>query len=108
MSDPLEDLISGIVENNPKPQSEKAEVFSSTDEETDQEEEESEDMVFKQVPKRKRNPTCGTCRKKLKGGEWHWYYIDLDDGEVFWWCYQCMKSVDVLPTEEEMKRAGLK
>lgn len=104
MSDPLDDLLNEIVNNEPKPQPSKAEA-SVVSEPTEAQEEEPADLVFKKVPKRKRNPTCGTCRKKLKGGELHWYYQDPDDGEVFWWCCKCMASVNCLPTEEERKRA---
>jgi hypothetical protein len=102
--DPLDELISDILEDSPKPQPSKAEASVVDTQSEEPHEEEDTDLTWKRVPARKRNPTCGTCRAKLKGGTWHWYYKD-DDGDISWWCYKCMASIDCLPTEEEMKRA---
>lgn len=57
-------------------------------------------LTYKRVPNRKRNPYCGTCRAKLKGGTWHWYYKD-DSDEIWWWCSKCMAAIDCIPNEKE-------
>jgi len=46
---------------------------------------------WKKVPPRSRGLTCGTCRKKLKGGMlgWHSAYTD---GDKYWWCENCFKD----------------
>lgn len=104
MTDPLDELISDILDDSPKPQPSKAEASVVDTQDEKPQEEEDTNLTWKKVPARKRNPTCGICRTKLKGGTWHWYYKN-DDGEIYWWCYKCMASVDCLPTKEEMKRA---
>lgn len=103
MSDPLNNLIDYILNEPPKPQPETAEVFSFKEESLESSEDDCE-LLYRTVTARKNFPTCGTCRKKLKNGEKHWYYKD-DDGDVYWWCYDCMASVNCLPDEEEIKRA---
>jgi|TARA_R110002110_G_scaffold108830_4_gene271613 hypothetical protein len=47
---------------------------------------------WKKIPARSRMLTCGTCRRKMKGGDlgWHCAY---DDGEKYWWCEKCMNSI---------------
>ena len=46
---------------------------------------------WKKVPPRTRLTTCGTCRRKIKGGmiAWHASYTD---GDKFWWCENCLKD----------------
>ena len=112
----LDDLISDILQE--KPQVKKSEAFSldkpkkkktrkKQPEYRKPIEEPKDDydtsLTYKRVPNRKRNPYCGTCRAKLKGGTWHWYYKD-DADQIWWWCYKCMASIDVLPDQEEKAR----
>lgn len=91
----MDDLDEFLDELIGKPQPKKAEVSFLPEQKPY--EEDPLDPVWSKVPARKRNPTCGTCRKKLKGGEWHWRY---DSGppigepnkkhEIYWWCSNCI------------------
>jgi len=103
----VDDLINNIIESDDKPQPKKAEAFSVPEPKPSVQEvsppvdeiddEWDLDPKWTKVPARKRNPMCGTCRKKLKGGEWHWRY---DSGpaigepksrhEIYWWCSRCI------------------
>jgi hypothetical protein len=106
VADLLDDLINAILENTPEPQPSKAEAsVVNTQNETPQKED--NDLTWKQIPVlkiRKLKLTCSTCRTKLKGGTWQWYYKH-PDGEVYWWCCKCMASINCLPSEEELKHA---
>jgi hypothetical protein len=106
----LDDLIKDILQG--KPQVKKPGAFSlgnpkkentrkTQTEETEDSHETS--LTYKRVSTSKRKPHCGTCRAKLKGGTWHWYYKD-DAAQIWWWCYKCMASIDVLPDHKEKAR----
>lgn len=90
----------------PKPQPPKAEVFSSPEPRKrrkkarkGREEADTDDLVYRAVPKSKTLPRCGTCRTMLHAGDKHWYYVV--DGDQFWWCVKCMKRGCKLHPPEE-------
>ena len=100
MKEDLDDLIHDIL--NDKPQV-KPGAFSMQKPKTE-EEAYATSLIYKRVPRRKKNPVCSTCSAKLKEGTWHWYYRDNLDGEFWWWCYKCMAAINCLPNEKEKLR----
>jgi len=101
--DPIADLINDILNEPPEPQPDTAGVFSYQEEEQE-DSDYGRDPVYRKVPTRKNQPECGMCRKRLKACGTHWYFKD-EDGEVYWWCHDCMAFVNWLPDIEEIKRA---